>query len=211
MTRDEVIETTLTRLGNRQGETALVTSAEAEILIVQRHLERLPELPWFLLTRTSALTCTISQDYTDLPADFIRFPEEDESEIWLVDSEGTRTKVEIWDYDQVLARYGSADEGLPKVAALVGTRLYWGPTPDAAYTCDFAYYAKEDELTTDTSNQWTTEAPDLVIARLGQVLARYARDTEAAALFQEDAQAGLTLTTLARRQAARPRRMGGVV
>lgn len=214
MTRDEIITLALTRLGNRQGEAALITSAETEVILSQNRLEQMPELPWFLETEAD-LTTVAEQDYVTLPAEFIRFLSEDHSDIRLVEADGTKHFLEYWDLDQIIRRYGDSEPARPLVCTLVGSRLYLGPTPDlSTYHIKFYHYAKEPALSTNISNQWTTEAPDLIASHLGKTLARYARDTEAATLFAEDvseAAAALSVQTIVRREAAKARQMGGQI
>lgn len=55
--------------------------------------------------------------------------------------------------------------GLPKAFTVIDSALYFGPTPDSAYTVQMVFYRAFDALndSTNTTNWITANAPDLLI------------------------------------------------
>jgi hypothetical protein len=214
MLRDAAIQLCLTRLGNRGGEAALVTSAETEIQLAQKSLENKPFLPWFLETDGSGLELAVSAQTVALPGAFLRMLDEDDSELWLTDAEGTKQQLPRKDKAILVNSYQEDDPAMPVAYAVTGRTLWFSHVADIAYPVTVRYFARDTALTTNITNNWLTEAPSLLIAALGMTMAKYTRDAAAFEIFQSDATAefnSLVTTDAAMREAGRSRKAGSVI
>lgn len=199
MTRLELVTMILNRLGGRSGTTlsALVVS---ELQFRQQVLEREAELPWFLLTEAAV---TVSAEEVTLPTGFLREYEDDS--FFIQQSSG------VWkQLDKRLPTHIFEDEDLvgsgePSAYYLL-KELHVFPTPSSSYSGRFFHYAAQPVLSADeTSNEWTVEAPDLLGAEAGYLVAKYLRDFNAAQLFEteiRDARRRIVAANVARKQAA---------
>jgi len=199
MTRLELVTMILNRLGGRSGATlsALVVS---ELQFRQQVLEREAELPWFLLTEAAV---TVSAEQVTLPTGFLREYEDDS--FFIQQSSG------VWkQLDKRLPTHIFEDEDLvgsgePSAYYLL-KELHVFPTPSSSYSGRFFHYAAQPVLSADgTSNEWTVEAPDLLGAEAGYLVAKYLRDFNAAQLFEteiRDARRRIVAANTARKQAA---------
>jgi len=68
--------------------------------------------------------------------------------------------------DQIYAEYPDrASTGRPKLVAIEGTNLIFGPTPDAAYTGKMLYFARPATPTADADTNWLmVNAPGVYLA-----------------------------------------------
>jgi len=177
----------LSRLGKREGNPYLVTQARSELtLIEQFELNRGALLPWFLLTSTNPTFTAAVPTYT-LPATFLR--EWDEAPLSIDNGAGANPRysvLEKGDFDLLASKYGFA-AGKPRGYSLMGDVLQFFGVPDVNYTGLFWHYASPTPLSDATQdNAWTLNASDLLIAKLGVVMARYAKASDMIGAFQQD-------------------------
>lgn len=205
MTRLELTNTILGRLGGRSGAT-LSAQIVAELQFRQSVLEREAELPWFLLEEASL---TVSAELVSLPTGFLREYEDDSFFIQL--SDGTwkcldkRIPTHVFEDEELL---GTAEPA----AYYLLNELHVFPVPASSYTGRFFYYKADATLSADNSeNLWSVEAPDLLAAEAGYLVAKYLRDFNASELFMaeiQDARRRLRANNTARKEAARQAFMG---
>lgn len=199
MTRLELVTTILNRLGGRSGAT-LSNLVVSELQFRQQILEREAELPWFLLEEAAV---TVSAEQVTLPTGFLREYEDDS--FFIQQTSG------LWkQLDKRLPSHVFEDEDLigsgePSAYYLL-KELHVFPTPDSSYSGRFFHYAAQPALSADgTENEWTVEAPDLLGAEAGYLVAKYLRDFNAAQLFEteiRDARRRIVAANTARKQAA---------
>lgn len=58
----------------------------------------------------------------------------------------------------------SSRTGQPEVYAIIGDSIYFGPTPDAVYTCQIQYYGRIAALATTPTNWLLTNHPMIYLA-----------------------------------------------
>jgi hypothetical protein len=149
------------------------TLLEDSLDLAQRELEEDPTLyPWFLVEHNATLVTSAGVAYVALPNDFLRWVE-DTTVLKLSDS--TYSGFELDDYNALRLAYAVDEDAMPQGASLVGTRVYFVPTPDAAYTYYYSYYKKAAEpsgLLDSATNEWLTQQPQLLIAKAGVELAQ---------------------------------------
>lgn len=206
MTRNDIRQLVALRLGNR---TDLDDAIDLHIRLAQPELEKMEDLPWFLAA-ASTLTLTQDVEYVDVPTGFLREYEADSFKLY--DASGTAVRrLEKADYEDLVACWGDAT-GSPRGYALVGNRFYFRPIPDAAYTVKTMLYFKEDELSTDTSNNWTTETPMLMVAEVGKMVSQYVQNNTALQGFMalaQEARQNLLVANQGREMANREDSFGG--
>ena len=212
MTRGEAITIIQNRLGQRTG---LSTQIAAELQLKQVELEHAEVLPWFLLKTSTGLVTVAGTQTVTPPTDFLRESGDSNStgSIWLTTTDGSVEQL-IKDYYDVLK--GStwlAATGQPTHYALMGSLFYLFPKADLAYALTQFYYGADTVLSTDgTTNLWLANAPDLLIAETGVVVAKFLRDQAAIQLFADDlnrARNRMRVENIAREQAAMSLVMGG--
>lgn len=215
LNRTEICALVLARIGRRGGDSFLLAQAYSELGLVQSRLETGGFLPWFMLSgEVTVATTTASVREVTLPADFIR--EHDDSKLCRYDSTAESPYVPLLkdEYDYLLTEYGAAGTGAPVAYALLGQEYVLFPTPDAAYTLKQNYFQKKSVLSGSVlTNAWTDHADDLLIAELGIVMARYAKNKEAKIEFESDKQLAikrLTAFDIARSQTNRDARRGDI-
>lgn len=199
MTRIQMQALILGRLGGRSG-TVLETQVQSELQFRQSILEREAVLPWFLLEEGAP---TVSAETVTLPTGFLREYEEDSFFILL--SDGTYKRLEKAMPTHIFENEDLRGSGEPSAYYLL-RQLHVFPTPSASYTGRFFYYKADAILSVDaTTNQWSTEGHDLLVAETGYVVARYLRDFNAQQLFEAeilDARRRIIAENTARKQAA---------
>ncbi len=221
MTRDEIVSAVLGRCV-RSGDTTLQASAETELrILVEQELERGATLPWFLLSEFLTATTVIGEERVPLPTnvggvtgrDFLR--EHETCSLWILPESATKY-VELVkdDYDAIYNELGGGSDsyGQPTKYSLDNQYFYLKPTPDKAYSLRMRVYLREPRLSSNIENGWTKNAGDLLIARLGIVIAgQYIRDAEALANFtaaRQTAEDALWRAHEAREHAGRSYSMG---
>lgn len=208
MTRSEAVSLIMLRLGKRTG---LETEIVLELKQAQKDLEQAPALPWFLIKESVGLTTSAGSRVVVLPSDFLR--ESTTTKAWITTSDGVQL-LHKEDYD-ALRGIAAEDESYLEAwyYALVGKNLYIFPEPDSAMAIEMFYFAADDELIADaTENDWLTYASSVLVSLTGYRVARTLRDQEAMQMFQQDYQQGLaelTGSTIARGEAAMNSIMGG--
>lgn len=209
MTRDEVVTVILDVLKRSDQSTKALNSLD----LFQVQLEKGPVLPWFLLSEMSYVTTTAGEERIQVPADYLRGPEEDGvAALWYYDSTAT-TK---WNpltpysrYDKLKYEYGSVTSATaPKGYSLLGDYFRVLPVGASGFTLYMVYYQAQtlpSALGASETNGWTVEAPELLIGGAGEWLAARLRDWEALAFFKEQKASGyqaLIVADEARKQGA---------
>lgn len=183
-----------------------------------RKLEKEAELPWFLFVDTevdgSNLSTSANTETVALPSDFLR--EDDEAEITPLFVENT-AEDDPWlpMYKQYWSNMKESHTGTgrPRYYDVKGSNIYLRKIPDATYTLRLLYYKKDSTITSGGSETlWLANAPDLIIAEAGYVVARnYLKDIEAAKTFNDEraeARRSLRDEIIMRREAGRLHEMG---
>jgi len=181
MKRDEALDILLARAGQRQGDTTLKDQLVKEMKMVQKDFEYsgvdLPIeqgggvfWPWFLLSEISTGDIIEGTHKISVPDDFIMGWEY--GALWLYDS----NKDDPWkllekaSYDYLRANY-SEDLAEPVAYALSGDNFYLFPASDGEYQLKIIYYQAAQELGTNIENVWLFYAPQLLIAKVGEIMA----------------------------------------
>ena len=203
----------LTAVLGRSG-TSLNTTITAALDLAQRQMEGGAQLPWFLISEVATATATIGDERLELPNNFLREVEE-EGALFVYydagDGENEWKPLVKRDNDYLRSLYSDsvADRGRPVYYALVGNYFKLYPIPDIAYPMRMLYY-KADTLFSNltaqelTANQWSTWAPDVILAMAGTHLANRFRDAKAKQLMAQDLQPAISRMWVedeARRQA----------
>jgi hypothetical protein len=213
MNRTQIISLVLARLGRQEGNSYLTAQAELELTLIQETLEGGAFLPWFLLSDETELTYTANNRSVSLSAGFLR--EYEDFPLYHYDStqDDAYTKLEKDEFDYLEGRYGENATGtVPKEYSLQGDQYQLFPTPTESGVLRYKCYEREAELTDSVlTNAWTANAPDLLVAELGTVMAGYMKDAERLQMFI--AQRGVAMQRLvafdiARQQALRDAQRG---
>ena len=212
MNRTQIISLVLARLGRQEANTYLIAQAELELTLIQETLEAGAFLPWFLLSDETTLNFTANNRSVSLSSGFLR--EFEDFPVYLYDAadDDPYTKLEKDEFDYLEARYGDAGTGTPHSYSLQGDQLQLFLTPDANGTLRYKCFEREAELTDSVlTNAWTVNAPDLLVAEIGTVMAGYMKDAERLQMFI--AQRGVAMQRLiafdeARKQALRDAQRG---
>lgn len=209
MTRDQIINLVLSRLGKREGSSYLIAQAKLELGLIQKtKLERGKHKPWFLLsTETPIVIAANTRLAGDLPTDFLQ--EWDEWPLQLYDATNTEdayTELRKDDFDILDSQYGSNAPGTPEAYSLVGSKVAVFSLSDVEREARMIYFKREAALTDDVQeNAWTEYADDLLIGALGEVMSKYGRSDLLQEFKNERATAEdrLYVETLSRLNAAR--------
>lgn len=172
MTGQEAIDLIQARMGNRMAldETYIL----AELRNAQARLEADPELPWFMDKLATNFSTTANSQTLAVPTDFRR-----ELDLGLFGTAGDGTVREITKGQYRILRSNNnlyALKGFPEFYDLVGSLLYFFPTPDATYDLEFWYAASQAVITVGTENTWLRYYPELIIAEASIEIARFLRD-----------------------------------
>lgn len=165
MTRDEAVALVLQRLGNRSG-TAVENRVIADMQLAQIELEQAVEKPWFLLSSRVALNNEASPtDELLLPDDFLA---EYKDGLLQVDIDGTWKKVEKLDGK----RFEAVDDNVysdyaPMFYTLAKDKIFLRADPEEVLDFRWDYFAKDDVLSTDVTNLWLTNVPEVLICAAG--------------------------------------------
>lgn len=208
MTRDDVVKLLGYRLESRED---LAERIHLEMDFVQSTiLEEHEWLPWFLESELAEAATTPEEWRVPVPEDFLM--EIEPSALWIVDAEGVRHELVKKDMD--LAVKLEPGTGLPKYYSLQGEYFYFAPCPDATYSLQMLYYAKDARMSlANVETRWLKHAADLVIACVGRELAeKHIQNDALAASFANDI--GPAWERLLKKQQARieinqSRSMGG--
>lgn len=216
LSSDQIINLVLARCGRREADTYLQAALLTELQMLQQDvLEGGAFLPWFLLTEDETLDLVAEQSYVTLPSDFLREWEDCKLSIYdAAETEDPYAELTKWDFDALREMFPVRDFAKPTYYALTGSRLEFFQTPDTAYTATWRYLARQPVLTAVvTSNAWTVNASDVLVAELGIIAAgRYLKNAEQGQLFAADAARAhqrLLAFDEARKQANRAAERGG--
>jgi hypothetical protein len=183
MTRLQAVTVIQNRLGQRTA-ASVATQIVSELQLAQADWANEATLPWFLIKVVSEAETTSP---IAVETDFIRELQEISGLAIVVD--GVRTPLERNDYDFLSIQTGLQTSAKPTFYSLIGTNYYFFAAPDASYTVNKIYYAREPVLSADgIENKWLIYAPGLMISIAGERVARYLRDPEAVGLFVQDIQ-----------------------
>src|SRR5215471_13826832 len=198
MTRDQLIEMVLARLGQRQKDAKLQKAAVSEGTQIQiNNLERADFKPWFLLSDYEETTVKGGEYKVTLPERFLE--EWEEGSLWYVPDPTNRTEriaLPKKDYDLASARFPGS--GAPRCYSLAESHFLLAPIPPDDILLQMRYYKGELVMSEDYNspdqvvpeNAWTKYASDWYMGELGLVLATFhTRDADAAATFSQYAQA----------------------
>jgi len=229
MTRDQVVDAIMRRLGNRTDtQNTLRNNIIKEIAHAQENvLELQPELPWFLLEEITSMVTVANQEYADLDSNHLAFWEETGG-FWRQNSDGSETQLIIDDWDVIKAKYVNTTVvtdlyNAPRYGCILGARLYMRPIPDAVYTIKYWQYSKADTTglngtygdgNASATTLWTVNAAEWLIGEVGAIVAaEIVRDEKAAANFTVQAQRGkkLVMDKSARREEELKTRIFGEV
>jgi hypothetical protein len=152
MTNKEMFDLIAQRLGNRTS-TVLRATVVKEINEQVRFLDQADEPAWFQEEIwTKAMTVNIA--FLDLPTDYIRDDDEGAPEY----TDGTTNySITKQGYNYLRKQTANQTPTLPKYFAMYGERVYFGPTPDKAYTFTLPYYKRTTVILDDTNtitNKW---------------------------------------------------------
>lgn len=162
------------------------TAGDALILLafkrVQDSLERGKTLPRFLLTEDATFTGSANVATAALPSDFIRFAEDQ-----LPYDNSSGTELEIGEYAQLRKVWlnNTSTVTSPMALARRKSSIVVFPTPSAAWTIKYSYYAKAAVLAnSNDENLWLLNVPYLMIAGAGLLMASDRGDSANVAKFQ---------------------------
>lgn len=186
MLKSQIIALIKLRLGSRT-DSDLDALIEAEMDLTQMQLEHDSTLgdPWFLETQSTARSTSTGVATLALPTGYLG--ELEEGGIWIIESSGTtplkRNRAEK------LRDYFSGYENTQPTAYAIAKVINFFPTPDAAYSLLEIYKGSDivpSAMAVGDTNNWMTEAPDLMIASVGMQVAKYVKDLEAYQAFAAD-------------------------
>jgi|SRR3990167_5553359 len=151
----------------------------------QRLLERGKSLPYFLLGEDQTLTVASGSADVSLPTGFIR--EKQDEPLRFTDSDNNLIKLEKVSLDVGVTRFADVDAGKPQAYALRKSAIKFFPTRDTAYSLTWSYFVAADELTTDITNAWLTNAPEVLVGAAGMIISSDlgANGEKAMAKFQQ--------------------------
>ena len=183
MTRDEAATLIRSKLSFRASSTNLNLAIVNALQYTQRDLEMGKTLPPFLITESEALTGVANSPTIALPTGFLRLVE-DENIWWNGTATAGVRELQRAEYKQLRAVWAGTTETSPRAYALRKNSIYIFPTPDVAHTYVWSYYKKADILDDGSDeNVWLLNAPDLMIAQAGLLVAADLQDDAAVAKF----------------------------
>ncbi len=208
MLRDEAVARLQRTLGFRTDKSVELIDALKD---AQVQLEKLPELPWFLLTEVASISTVAEEERVPLPKDFILEWEEDP--LWYfnasADDEDKWTRLEKDTFATL--RKDLPGAGSPLAYTQDGDYFRIFPTPDAVYVLKMIYYKTDEVLISNIENFWLKHFPYLVIGEAGRLIPGF-RDKEALKIFTQwaaEGRAAMRIQTEARRHSTRRYVMGG--
>lgn len=189
------------------------TDLETQIIsALQEHqtfLEQGKTLPWFLLQEDQSLSITSGSQDVALPTDFLRVSED--TGIYYTDSDNERVDLVNRPEKEARQYYEDYDAGGPLAYVVRKDTIRVYPVPDDDYTLTWSYFKRADLLSTNIENAWLANAPYLLIAGAGILLATDLRDSAAVQTFTamyQTAQTNLNNEVAARELQDRPIALG---
>lgn len=200
LTRDQIIDATLKRLGRREHDTTLASDAVVEIQNIQSTLENglIPLaangspggvfFPHFLISERGTARTEPNEERVPIPTRFLL--EYEQGALFVkAPTEGDDKYVELTKAPWDTLRERFPGTGKPRTYALTGPSFRLRPIPDVEYLVQIICYRGATPLTSDIENVWTQEASELLILSLGQRLAAdYIKDAGLAQAYAQRAQ-----------------------
>lgn len=205
MTLLEMANIVAGRLGRR---TEMIPEILDELRLAQVTVEGTPPYPWFLV---KGWYPPFNLQVNTLPEDFIEFFEDC---VFLESKDNVPYDPPfrlIGGYvDHVQTSVGRTEQ--PQRFSLLGRSMYLYPIPDATYQARIYYVGKEPILANEaSSNAWSVEAPDLLIATAGEHIAETLRQPEMIQVFgrrRMEARQRVELASVSRRESMRQAAIG---
>lgn len=194
MIRSLAIEQVRKGLSFRASSTNLNARIVECLQRAQRNLEMGKTFPKFLIEEDATLSGLAGNSTIDFPIGFLRIVEE-ENIWWNGDSSNDRRELQKASLKQLKTLWTGTTQVTPVAYALRKDSIQIFPTPDVAHTYTWSYYKAADLLDDDgDENVWLLNAPDLLIAEAGLIVAADLQDDAAATKFaamQSSAQSAL--------------------
>ncbi len=164
----------------RNGMQYLAQSTAGDALILRKlketqdDLEKGKSLPKFLLTEDATFTGAANVSTANLPTGFIRFSE-DNVPYWTGPTGATR-ELKVGEYGYLRQVWNGSTLTDPQAIAVRKSTIKLFPTPSAAWTVTYSYYAKGVVLVNpNDENVWLTNEPWLMVYGAGM---RFAADRQ---------------------------------
>jgi len=144
-----------TEVANWLNRDDLVDDIPTFIQLAEQTLER----DWRTRKLQDRGTFTVSADGDTLPSDF------DSMEAWYHDGPTYYGEIEIVGAE-VVQRYNQqyGPTGVPKVAAITGSTIRYGPAPDTSYSTLMTYWRKILPLSDSQADNWLLlDSPDIYL------------------------------------------------
>jgi hypothetical protein len=186
MTGETMLNMLMQRLGNRT-DPDLRAALLVEAMQAQSNvLEAMEYIPWFLLSENTSTTTTVNERRLALPPDFLA--EDEDGALIYIDANRKENILPKDDFDYCVEYFRDYSPGYPRAYALHGEYFHIFPVPNAAYTVQLRYFAR-DTVPTDgaVENKWLRNAGMLLLAETGRVgAALYIQNPELAISFTEE-------------------------
>lgn len=211
MAPNKILDLLMVQLGNLSDATVR-GNILLEMNLQQDVLEGGPFKPWFLISTEQQLNVVANTRDILLPTGFLH--EVDELKLFIIDSDGAYQPMTKKEYYQLEDEWGLAATGeLPREYAIVGKYLVPFPLPLVSTTIRGRFYMRQPDLVDGIDdNDWSAEAPDLLIAATGEAVAqKHLQNPELGAVFapgKTQAWQRLQIENTARMEAAIMRSMG---
>lgn len=169
---------------NTAATVELDTWIEDELVQAQQRLERLPTLPWFLLTEKSFITITKDEERIIIPANFLRENPDDDMQVFDTDADDW-TELRKGTIDAMRIKFPDEAGGRPREYDYAGQYFRMRPIPNlTTYQLYMTYFRRDATFTVGVENDWLKHFPDLLISEAGIPLAIGLRNDAAKALFE---------------------------
>jgi len=170
-TYENIKDFTLREL-NRVGFTELESDIEDLMGIGQRTIWRTADLNAML----TVSTLTVDAAFETAPSDLLRM------KMISVQSSSQSFDIRSAPLRQLFLAH---DTGRPRFFSVVGSNIYFGPTPDQEYTMDIIYYAALTNISTSNATNWVSDNyPELIVwASMFEALMWLKDDNRAASYF----------------------------
>lgn len=166
MLRSEAVARIQRGLGFRTDQEQNIIDSLQE---AQRDLEGGQTLPWFLIQEDAAFAVLASTSTYTFPTDFLRVVEDEG--LHYTSDDGEAIFLTKRTYEENVKFFADVDPGPPQGYTIrKGTIQIW-PVPDIAYSLTWSYYKRATLLSTDVTNAWLTEVPELLIGLAGLLIA----------------------------------------
>jgi len=139
----------------RDSSDLVITTAQVQTFIQLCEAELNRELKIRILQDSATVSTVADQAYASLPTDFRE----------VIDFKFSDSPVGIkWVTPEEYRLKYTGLSGRPEAYTIIGTRIYFGPTPAAIHTLNLDYYKKIPALTdSNTTNVILTDHPDVYL------------------------------------------------